>query len=186
LVFVIFEKINRIMQIKPEYEHLFRKESDIINYKKDFNMFSVIPIRCKLVEVNGERYLCSFVNMSPGDTVIDVAALENGYTDVIRTCEDQEDADFLNGTKGLYQKVLASKYEIGAQIFEGSVMHDRVLEMINGVTIEIAHPDFIREIIDNGGECFSILDDGEIKKFQGYVALVSSSQVPESYKEKIP
>lgn len=172
------------MQIKPEYDHLFRKQSEI-KYQKDFQMLSVKPIKCKLVEVNGEKHLCSFVTMKSGDTVIDIAALENGYTDVIRECDDEDDAKFLNGTGGFYQKVMASKEEIGAHIFEGSVMHDRVLEIIGNVTIEIAHPDFIQEIINNGGECYSILDDGEIKKFQGYVVIVSPDQLPDSYKSSI-
>jgi hypothetical protein len=177
---MIFDKIN--MQYNPELMHLLKKETIILTQIKRFNFSREERLKkCRLVSFDQELHVVAPDEIKPGDKVIDVAALDNGYQDVLRECTDQEDADYLNSVRGLYQKQIASPFDIGAVIIEGSVNHDHVLVHGEGYTIESIHPRGIEDILNDGGDCYILMDEDkecmEPKKFVGRVLIISPEQI---------
>ena len=176
------------MQYNPELIHLLKKETIILTQIKRFNFTREERIKkCRLVSFNQELHVVAPDEIKPRDNVIDVAALDNGYQDVLRECTDQEDADYLNSVRGLYQKQIACPFDIGAVIIEGSVNHDHVLIHGEGYTIESIHPKSIEDILNSGGECYILMDkDKECmvpKKFVGRVLIISPEQIAQVEKE---
>lgn len=172
------------MQINKELAHYFNSEIIFVtNLNKNPLLLEDRIKKCRLVSVDANLHIAALGEIKPGDTVIDLAALDNGYVDVIRECEDPEDAEFLNLTNGAYQKQIAKPFEIGAVLIEGSVNHDHVL--INGqdYTIEIMHPSGLETILESGGECYILMDEEqdcrEPKKFLGRVLIISKDQFKE-------
>jgi hypothetical protein len=170
------------MQYNPELMHLLKKETIILTQIKRFNFSREERLKkCRLVSFDQELHVVAPDEIKPGDKVIDVAALDNGYQDVLRECTDQEDADYLNSVRGLYQKQIASPFDIGAVIIEGSVNHDHVLVHGEGYTIESIHPRGIEDILNDGGDCYILMDGDkecmEPKKFVGRVLIISPEQI---------
>ncbi len=169
------------MQYNPELMNFLKKETIILTQIKRFNFSREERLKkCRLVSFDQELHVVAPDEIKPGDKVIDVAALDNGYQDVLRECTDQEDAHYLNSVRGLYQKQIASPFDIGAVIIEGSVNHDHVLVHGEGYTIEEAHPSAIETIIEEGGECYILMDEEnefrKPKKFVGRVLIISKEQ----------
>ena len=167
------------MQIFPEYEHLRKNITYISNTSKIGYSFDERVIKCRMIPLEDGLHIVANVKMKPGDTVVDVAAFDQGYTDVVRECEDPADAKFLKSVQGLYQKVLAGPNDIGAVVIEGEVNHDRALEIGGGYTVEVIHPDVIGDILKNNGECYILLaetDPEEAAKFVGRVLIIPTDQ----------
>lgn len=167
------------MQIFPEYEHLRKNITYIRNTSKFGYSFDQRVIKCRLIILEDGIHMVASVKMLPGDTVVDVAAFDQGYTDVVRICEDSKDAKFLNSVQGLYQKELAGPHDIGAVVIEGEVNHDRALEIGGGYTVEEIHPTTIEEIIHNSGECYVLLQEFEpaiAARFVGRVLIIPPDQ----------
>lgn len=170
------------MQYNPELIHLLKKETIILTQVKKFNFTREERIKkCRLVSFNQGLHVVAPDEIKAGDNVVDVAALDNGYQDVLRECTDQEDSDYLNSVPGLYQKQIACPFDIGAVIIEGSVNHDHVLIHGEGYTIESIHPKSIEDILNSGGECYILMDEDKEytvpKKFVGRVLIISPEQV---------
>jgi len=133
-----------------------------------------------MVSFNQELHIVAQDEIKPGDNVVDVAALDDGYQDVLRECNDQQDADYLNSA-GVYQKQIACPFDIGAVIIEGLVNHDHVLAHGKDYTVESIHPKGIEDILNSGGECYILMDEDkeckEPKKFVGRVLIISPEQM---------
>lgn len=165
------------MQIFPEYEHLRKNITYIKNTSKFGYSFDQRVKKCRLVAIDSELYIVSEDEIKPGNTVINP---NEGCTDYVRICEDKEDAEFLNSSNSLYQKQIASPFEIGAVFVEGLVNHDHTLFHGDGYTIEEAHPSVIETILADGGECYILMDEEndfmKPKKFVGKVLIISKEQ----------
>ena len=166
------------MQFNPDFAHLLNKDVTIVTHMKKYPISIEDRVKkCRLVATNSGLYITSTDEIKPGDTVIN---LNEDYTDYVRICEDDEDAEFLNSSNGLYQRQIASPFEIGAVFVEGLVNHDHVLLHGEGYTIEEAHPSAIETIIEGGGECYILMDEENEcrmpKKFVGRVLIISKEQ----------
>ena len=166
------------MQFNPDFAHLLNKNVTIVTHMKKYPISIEDRVKkCRLVATNSGLYITSTDEIKPGDTVIN---LNEDYTDYVRICEDDEDAEFLNSSNGLYQRQIASPFEIGAVFVEGLVNHDHVLLHGEGYTIEEAHPSAIETIIEGGGECYILMDEENEcrmpKKFVGRVLIISKEQ----------
>jgi hypothetical protein len=171
------------MQINPEFWHLIRKDVPYVYTISKLNYsFDDLVIKSRLILMENGLHLVSNVRILPGDDIVDVAAFDNGYTDVVRKCEDAEDAKYVNSVSGLYQKLLAGPGEIGAFLVLGEVNHDRTLEIGKGYTIEILHPNTIQEILNNSGECYVLVESPQptvATKFVGKVLIIPADQQKE-------
>jgi hypothetical protein len=78
------------MQIFPEYEHIRKNITYIRNTSKIGYSFDERVIKCRLILLEDGLHLVANVWMCPDDVVVDVAAFDNGYKDVVRKCEDWE------------------------------------------------------------------------------------------------
>lgn len=166
------------MQFNPDFAHLFNKNVTIVTHMKKYPISIEDRVKkCRLVAIDSELYIVSEDEIKPGNTVINP---NEGCTDYVRICEDAEDAEFLNSPNSLYQKQIASPFEIGAVFIEGSVNHDHVLLHGDGYTIEEAHPSVIETILTEGGECYILMDEEnecrKPKKFVGRVLIISKEQ----------
>ena len=175
------------MQYSPELLHLLKKEAIIIPQIKRFNFKREERIKkCRLVSFNQELHIIAPDEIKPGDNVINVAVLTNGSQHVLRECTDQDDADYLNSVRDLYQKQIARPFDIGAVIIEGCVNHDHVLVHGEGYTIESIHPSGLELILNSGGECYILMDEDkecmEPKKFVGRVLIISPEQIEQAKK----
>ena len=166
------------MQFNPDFAHLLNKNVTIVTHMKKYPISREDRVKkCKLVTYDSGLYIVSEDVIKPGDTVIN---LDEEYTGYVRICEDDEDAEFLNSSNGLYQKQIASPFDIGAVFVEGLVNHDHTLLHGDGYTIEEAHPSAIENIIEDGGECYILMDEEnefrKPKKFVGRVLIISKEQ----------
>ncbi len=171
------------MQINPELWHLIKKDvTYIYTTPKLTYTFDDVVRKARLILLEDGLHLVSEARMLPGDDIVDVAAFDNGYTDVVRKCEDEDDAQYVNSTSGLYQKQLAGPGEIGAFLVLGEVNHDRTLEIGNGYTIELLHPNTIEKILNDSGQCDVLVDASEpikASKFIGRVLVIPADQYEE-------
>jgi hypothetical protein len=113
-----------------------------------------MKLPARIISQNGENphIIWEDQPIGPGDEIIDVEAFLNGYTDSVRICEDAEDADYCNSSGG-YRRLVCGPERIGYFMVQGIIHHDRVVMYLDDHTIEVLHPDTIKEILESGGEC---------------------------------
>ena len=112
-----------------------------------------------LLLVGDNPYLLSNEEIKVNDQVIDREALKNGYSDVIRVCEDEKDAEYLNSTGGSYQKIFCGPDKMSWLYNEGPP-HDHNWNYKDGYA-EPATSEVYHRILETGGICYAEMEFDE-------------------------
>jgi hypothetical protein len=114
-----------------------------------------------LLLVKGDPYLLSNDEIKVNDQVIDTEALRNGYSDVVRVCEDEKDAEHLNSTNGAYQKVFCGPGRM-AWLHNDGPPHDHNWNYgKDGKYVEPATIEVYQRILETGGICYAEMEFDE-------------------------
>lgn len=130
-------------------------------------MEQIPKIKAKVVEIGPLFYIISEEKIKIGDEILDFEAFQNGYTDVIRKCEDEKDEEYVNQSGSGYRKIICTNFTTN-WIWSENSDHEYRYDFELGGYVEPMDETVYDRIAISGGECLVMTSgEGEYLKFDG-------------------
>jgi hypothetical protein len=120
-------------------------------------MEQILKIKSKIVKIGSVFYIISEEKIKIGDAILDFEASENGYSDVIRKCEDENDEKYVNQEGSGYRKII-SDTSITNWVWREKSDHEYRFDFNQGF-VEPMDNEIYERIYETGGKCFVLKDD---------------------------